>query len=60
MPGSRAGSDYQIDDTQTMVWRENELIWSSDRDQQVTQYQPIMKDDIPDWVNQCLEGIDGE
>jgi hypothetical protein len=36
------------------------LIRSSDKDKQVTQYQPITKNDIPDWVVQHLEGINGE
>jgi hypothetical protein len=60
MPESGAGSDIPMEDTYTVVRRENALILSTDKDKQVTQYQPITKNDIPDWVIQLLEGIDGE
>ncbi|KAF8541860.1 hypothetical protein BDD12DRAFT_877685 [Trichophaea hybrida] len=49
-----------MEEAYTVVRRENALILSSDKDKQVTQYQPITKNDIPDWVIQLLDGINGE
>jgi hypothetical protein len=45
-----AGSDTTMTDAYTVIRRENALILSSDTDKQVTQYQPITRKDIPDWV----------
>jgi len=47
-------------DAYTVIRRENALILSSDKDKQVTQYQPITRKDIPDWVIELLDGINGE
>jgi hypothetical protein len=55
-----AGSDTTMADTYTVVRRENALILSSDKEKQVTQYQPITRKDIPDWVIELLDGINGE
>jgi hypothetical protein len=49
-----------MEDTYTVVGREIAWILHTDKDKQVTQYKPITKNDIPDWVIQLLEGIDGE
>ena len=54
------GSDTSMADAYTVVRRENALILSSDKDKQVTQYQPITRKDIPDWVSELLDGINGE
>jgi hypothetical protein len=43
-----------------VVRRENALILSSDKDKQVTQYQPFTRKGIPDWVIEQLDGINGE
>ena len=47
-------------DAYTVIRRENALILSSDKDKQVTQYQPITRKDMPDWVIELLDGINGE
>jgi hypothetical protein len=60
MPESGARSDTQKDDSYTMVRSDNVLILSTDKDKQVTQYQPIIKNDIPDRVIKVLDGIIGE
>src|ERR1700687_3765102 len=54
------GSDTSMPEAYTVVRRENGVILSSDKDKQVTQYQPITRKDIPDWVIQLLDGINGE
>jgi uncharacterized protein YxeA len=43
-----------------VVRRENSLILSNNKDKHVTQYQPITRKDIPDWVIKLLDGIKGE
>jgi hypothetical protein len=55
-----AGSDTTMADTYTVVIRENALILSRDKDTWVTQYQPITRKDIPDWVIELLDQINGE
>ena len=55
-----AGSDTSMTDAYTVTRRENALILSSNKDKQVTQYQPITRKDIPDWVIELLDGINGE
>src|ERR1700731_4020087 len=55
-----AGSDTSMTDACTVTRMENALILSSDKDKQVTQYQPITRKDIPDWVMELLDGINGE
>jgi hypothetical protein len=47
-------------DAYTVVRRDNVLILSSDKDKQVTEYQPITRKDIPDWVIELLDGINRE
>ena len=47
-------------DAYMVVRRKNALIQSSNKDKQVTQYQPITRKDIPDWVNELLDGINWE
>jgi hypothetical protein len=46
--------------TYTMVRRQNPLILTSEKDKQVTQYQPITRKDILDWVIELLDGINME
>ena len=60
MPESGAGSDVQMEDSYTVVCRENTLVLSTDKDKQVMPYQPITKNNIPDCVIHLLNGIDGE
>ena len=55
-----AGSDTSMTDAYTVVRKENALILCSNKIKQVAQYQPITKNDIPDWVIQLLDGIKGE
>jgi hypothetical protein len=52
-----AVSDTTMTDTYTVVTRENVLILSSDKNKQVTQYQPITSKDILDWVIEPMDGI---
>ena len=55
-----AGSDTSMMDAYRVTRREIALILSSDKDKQVTQYQPITRKDIPDWVIELLDGINRE
>jgi uncharacterized protein YxeA len=55
-----AGSDTTMTDAYTMARRENALVLLTDMDKQVTQYQPITRKDIPDWVIELLDEINGE
>jgi hypothetical protein len=57
---SRTGLDIQMEDTYTLVRRENALIRSSNENKPVTQYQCIMKNIIANWFIQILEVIEGE
>jgi hypothetical protein len=55
-----AGSDTCMMDAHIMVRRDNKSILYSDKDKRMTQYHPITRKDIPDWVIELLDRIDGE
>src|ERR1700681_173128 len=55
-----AGSDTMIGEAATLTRRESALVVSDDKGKEVVRYEPILRNDIPDWVVSLINSIEAE
>jgi hypothetical protein len=55
-----AGSDTMMGEAVTLTRRESALVVAGDRGKEVVRYEPIVRNDIPDWVVSLINSIEAE